>query len=342
MPTRQTLLMNSMKTNVKMPNSVNAPIGRVCCAIGWLLGSGLSLILLPATHAADSGEIVAVSSRLSDDYVRSKLPDGSFETENYTFGEGGHWGGAIQDDSIDKLKFMQVARTIAPPLAARKYLPARDPAKTKLLIMVYWGTTMGASGTEDSVAAQNLSRGMQHLRTAQDAVKAQKNSGVRPSGTDKLMALTAQQAALAELDNALVVSYAEEHDRDRTNLMNARMLGYNASGMIGTDYGQWLEFTALHSRSQDLIDEIEDNRYFVVLMAYDFQVLLKEKKHKLLWETRYSIRQRGNEFDRQLAAMTEYASKYFGEDTHGLLRKPLPEGHVTLGKLEVGEVVPDK
>jgi hypothetical protein len=124
--------------------------------------------------------------------------------------------------------------------------------------------------------------------------------------------------------------------------MNARMLGYNASGMIGTDYGQWLAFTALHSRSQDLIDEIEDNRYFVVLMAYDFQVLLKEKKHKLLWETRYSIRQRGNAFDRQLAAMTEYASKYFGQDTHGLLRKPLPEGHVTLGKLEVGEVVPDK
>ncbi len=331
-----------MKTQNMIPTAVRPPAARSRIAAGCLLGFGLALAILPTARAADSGEIVAVSSRLSDDYVRNKLPDGSFEAENYTFGEGGHWGGAIHDDSIDKLKFMQVARTIAPPLAARKYLPARDPAKTKLLIMVYWGTTLGTNGTEDSVAAQNLSHGMQHLRTAQDAAKAMlKNTSVRPSGTDRVMALTEQQQALAELDNALVVSYAEEHDRDRTNLMNARMLGYNASGMIGTDYGQWLEFTALHSRSQDLITEIEDNRYFVVLMAYDFQVLLKEKKHKLLWETRYSIRQRGNQFDRQLAAMTEYASKYFGEDTHGLLRKPLPEGHVTLGKLEVGEVVPD-
>jgi len=38
----------------------------------------------------------------------------------------------------------------------------------------------------------------------------------------------------------------------------------------------------------------------VVLMAYDFQLLWKEKKHKLLWETRFSIRQRHNDFDRQL------------------------------------------
>jgi hypothetical protein len=91
-----------------------------------------------------------------------------------------------------------------------------------------------------------------------------------------------------------------------------------------------------------LIDDVEDDRYFVVLMAYDFQLLWKEKKHKLLWETRFSIRQRRNAFDQQLAAMAQYASRYFGQDSHGLIRQPIPEGQVILGELKVVGVDPEK
>ena len=173
-------------------------------------------------------------------------------------------------------------------------------------------------------------------------MKALMNSGGSPSGTDRVIALTERQVALAELDAALTITDAENHQREQANLLNARMLGYNATGMIGTDYGRWLEFTAFRSRERDLIDEIEDNRYFVVLMAYDFQLLWKQKKHKLLWETRFSIREHRNDFGKVLPEMAQYAAKYFGQDSHGLLRKPLPEGHVTLGKLEVCEVVPEK
>jgi hypothetical protein len=67
-------------------------------------------------------------------------------------------------------------------------------------------------------------------------------------------------------------------------------------------------------------------------MAYDFQMMWKEKKHKLLWETRISLRQRGNDFGRQLPAMMLYASHFFGEETDGLVRNPIPEGHVEVGE----------
>jgi hypothetical protein len=30
--------------------------------------------------------------------------------------------------------------------------------------------------------------------------------------------------------------------------------------------------------------------------------------------------------------MAQYASAYFGQDTHGLLRKPVPEGNVRVGE----------
>ena len=69
-------------------------------------------------------------------------------------------------------------------------------------------------------------------------------------------------------------------------------------------------------------------------MAYDFQKIWKQKKRELLWETRFSIRQRGHDFDQQLTAMAQQASKYFGKDSHGLVRENLPEGRVELGELK--------
>jgi len=260
----------------------------VCC--------GASLVTQPAVRAAADGEITAVSSRVSADYVRMRLADGSFQPEAFAFGEGGHLSGIAHDDTIDKLNFKDVARTIAGPLAGQKYQPAKDPSQTKLLIMVYWGTTTGSSDDPNFPPARTLE--------------------------EKLMF---------------------KSQRDQDDVRNARLLGYDSEGLIGTDYGRRLLISgALRRKADDLLDEIGDNRYFVVLMAYDFQLLWKEKQHKLLWETRFSVREHRNDFGEVLPEMAQFASKYFGQDSHGLLRKPLPEGHVTLGKLEVGEVVPEK
>jgi len=75
-------------------------------------------------HATDDdSEITAVSSRVSDDYIRTKQPDGSFQPETYAFGPGGYWSGGSSDKTIDNVKFLDVAKVIATPLAQRKYLP---------------------------------------------------------------------------------------------------------------------------------------------------------------------------------------------------------------------------
>lgn len=264
---------------------------------------GLSLMALAAAAMAEDTVEVAVSGRrVSSDYVRTKLADGSFEPETYIFGQGGYWSGAMRDESIDKLKFIDVAQCIAIPLGAQNYLPAKDPKKIRLLIVVYWGTTTGTSDTSASAAYQNFF-----------ASQIPGEAGQTFSG------------------DALDLVLSENALRDQANLQNARMLGYDSTGMIGTG----LEMTAMRGRERDLIDEIEENRYFVVLMAYDFQLMWKENKSKLLWETRYSIRQRRNEFDKQLMAMTASASRYFGQDSHGLIRKEIPKGKVTIGDLKV-------
>jgi hypothetical protein len=116
--------------------------------------------------------------------------------------------------------------------------------------------------------------------------------------------------------------------RDRQNLENAKVLGYlpemvRLEKFRGTVFNSFLR--------QDVVDDVEENRYFVVLLAYDFQTLWKHKQRKLLWETRFSIRERRNDFGKALAAMAENASRYFGQDSHGLIRKRLPDVNVTIG-----------
>jgi hypothetical protein len=88
-----------------------------------------------------------------------------------------------------------------------------------------------------------------------------------------------------------------------------------------------------------VVEEVAESRYYVVLLAYDFQILSKTKQRKLIWETRFSIRERHNEFGKQLAGMALTASRYFGQESDGIRRKPLLNGRVELGETKtLGEV----
>jgi hypothetical protein len=285
-----------------------------------LVAFGL-LLPLPA-HAADEIEgITAVSARVAKDYVRAKLPDGSFQPETYVFGEGGYWGGELKDLTIDKLKFIDVARVVAAPLAGQKYLPARDPNKTKLLIMVYWGTTAVPPPYEQDTMYQNFQHAIEEYRILLAAGALDEAMNVYYSGLQQL-----------NIANGI---------RDRLDYKNAKMLGYDteSSSLVATDYGAHVAETAIGVDQRDQVAEIEDNRYFVVLMAYDFRLLWKEKKHKLLWETRFSVNEKHNAFDKALPFMAQYASRYFGQPTDGILRTRVLDGRVDIGDVKsLGEV----
>ncbi len=300
-----------------------------------LLAGALALLAFKTMGRAsdDIDGITAVASRVSNDYTRAKLPDGTFRPESYAFGEGGKWAGEISDVTIDKLHFIDVARVIAAPLASRNYVPSRDPNGTKLLVMVYWGTTAVPGPASDSTAYEQFKDAQAILHAAlihPPPASAQKN----PAAANAML-----NAAYSQMSAATIMLNVENRKNDRIDFSNALMLGYDSPGLIGTEKGNYVRGTAFGLDRDDLYSEIEENRYFVVLMTYDFQLLWKHKKRKLLWETRFSISERRNQFDKALPVMAQYASRYFGEDSHGLSRMRVPEGNVDVGDLKsLGEV----
>ncbi len=307
-----------------MPPMRAAPILRF---VGLL---GMVAVLTAAAGAfnlRDSNDITAVSGRTSPDYVRRRQADGTFAPETYAFGKGGVWGGAMKDQSFEKMTFLDVAHVIAQPLAEKNYLPSSDPKNAKLLIMVYWGTTHATEHASDSDAYTRMSSimgGEMHPPTP----PALKSTGAKVQGTP------ASQAELV----ALAAIEAENRIRDKDDALNAAMLGYDSWWFSVANYRD----TPLDVFRKEMLDELEANRYFVVLMAYDFQLMWKEKKHKLLWETRFSVRQRGHNFDEDLAAMADAASKYFGQDSQGLVRTSVPFAHVEIGEVKSLGTVPER
>jgi hypothetical protein len=145
------------------------------------------------------------------------------------------------------------------------------------------------------------------------------------------MAAAIENANNSALDQSLALTAMANRQRDRQNIENASIIGY----LPALKQLDGSRMTALDLRRRDLHQEVEESRYYVVLLAYDVQTMLQHKQRKLLWETRFSIPQRHNDFSKQLAAMTQTAASYFGQDSDGLTHKPVREGRVILGEPKV-------
>jgi hypothetical protein len=318
----------------------SCPVSLPVAASLAILASMSSAFQAEGAQYADlpSDQITAVAAKAAPDYIRVRLKDGTYAPENYAFGEGGHIGGPMVDVSIDPLKFIDVARTISLPLAERDYFPTHDPKKTKLLIMVYWGLTQVPPPLNSSGWVSNLSAIENKAANARGSATGGGGKGYHHQDSSAGLS----DWILDEMSAQETIMNIENQERAHDDFLNACMLGYDAEDVVGTDYGNNLRGSPMAMHRDALVEEIEDNRYFVVLMAYDFQMLWKDKKHKLLWETRFSLRQRHNDFDKSLEGMARAASAYFGQNSSGLIHRPVPVGNVDIGPLKVVGAPEDK
>jgi hypothetical protein len=212
---------------------------------------------------------------------------------------------------MDKLSFDDVSRVITQPLADQNYVVSGDRSTTKLFIVVYWGTTIAPEDTSPKSGRES----------SQLTEKANSLDGTDPG---QAAAYRAEASSFRPMESRI---------DNQVDAQSANLLGY-------TD--ELLRTSPKDPQRLTLQDEIEEDRYYVVLLAYDYQLARKTMQHKLLWETRFSIPERGTDFDKAFPLMTSIAAKYFGQDSHGLIHHNLGEGHVEIGEPQSLGALPEK
>ncbi|MBI2513303.1 MAG: hypothetical protein HYV96_15100 [Opitutae bacterium] len=322
-----------MKTALHPSPSLRLPrLARVSLTASLLLlGQALTRA---ATELSDS-ELTTVFSTVHNGYQREKLPDGSLKPVRYVFGEGTFDPGSARDSSLDRVKFAQLAKLLAPALAKQGYLPGRDKNTIDQVIVVHWGRTAGWQSDGYGDAYGTLKTTYATMRNAfpdlpdpatltDEQIKALVSDARTrgPGGTP---------GAANEMDNMLLMLEMQADARDRTNTRNAKLLGYQSTlSRLPTFHGNLVS-----PDRDDLVQEIEDDRYYVILAAYDFQAGLKSRQPKILWITRFSLETHGNNFDGSISQMIQAASAHFGHPSDRLRHARPSEGRAVPGKLEV-------
>jgi len=295
--------------------------------------------LFAATVSASNDRIVtAVFSRTYNGYERPRAADGSFEREYYALANGSYLPGVAADASIDKVKFPQIAGVTAQFLALRNYFLAPDAKQARFLLVITWGKTIPLDDGVYRNSLDSFGIAFNQLIRAQASLGGMSISETR--GGDGIVSAKGALLQAAKDDfEAQTVQFNMFNDmRRKADERNAQTLGYVDE--INRRDGP-ARFAGGGSSFDDLIDDIENERYFFVISAYDFPTAVKTGQRKLLWATRVSVQAQGNRFNEAAAYMLAKASKYFGQDSDGLIRQFDREGKVTLGELKVVGVVPE-
>lgn len=273
-------------------------------------------------------------SVVSPDYQRQRLPNGQWEQETYAIGFGNMLDPTGRDESLTTLSRQEMVEVIANALYRENYVSGTDKDNTDLLIVLNWGKTVPYDDGLSQISIDGMTSAMNAINQA--------NSDIAnaPSGPESGEVETTNPDDFAgELQTMLAMQSMADRARRQANNYNARLLGFapEISDLYATDptFGPrraWLE---------DLEFEIETERYFVILQAYDFKKLVENKEKDLLWITRFSIRAKGRSFDTELANMANAASTLFGNKSDRLHRRLLP-GRTSHGEIEVVETIEDE
>jgi hypothetical protein len=250
---------------------------------------------------------VSVRAEAWDEFTTDRARDPSKKILTYRFLKGIYHPGTISDSSMKELTFKDIVTDVAINLGKNNFIPDPDPENTDLIIVVHWGRTRPA---EDSL--EEL-----HGYTSYDDM-----GGTTPD-VGILFDNPSNISSELEFNYNASLSIAESNAGNA--YYKAQLLGMEeAFGLKGTRYDE--------ERLKRMIDE---ERYFIILMAYDNKKL-KEGETVLLWKTRYSMRALGQSFTAAIGQMNHIASNYYGENMKGLITKRFDDkSDVKIGEVEV-------
>jgi hypothetical protein len=285
-------------------------------------------IALPGVLWAQPTDPVAVSSTSTAEYSQQKFGPGAPKPESYLFFQGKFYGGTTRDTDLENAQFNQIVKILAENLVHQNYFPSKDPKNADLLIVVHWGTTtvyVNPNMQDDQDRLNQLQAAYNAQVAASQSSTSRKGGGGGPPPPPP---------DPGPLNAALQMVDADREQMMKQIGVNAQLLGFNDQIVKDRAAGT-ASASGVSTSESNLLELLTEERYFVVLMAYDYHTMKKGSTPKLLWSTRFSIRAPGNKFTAALPVMSKAAADYFGRAIDGLkMEKPLST--LREGKVEVG------
>ena len=283
-----------------------------------LLALVTSSCAISSTATAQARFESAVYAYRSPEYKREVQANGSYAREYYAISNAGAAQGTVRGRLVDEVTFSQLSGVLAEHLGRKNYFLARNKEEASLLLVVHWGASLpykeGNYRTDLNAAASAFS---------------QVASAEPPKST---LEYSERSVAETDFERALDQMLFSTNWRDYQNGQTARILGYTRELMEADDIRRYYGGGHLF---HDLIQEIEQPRYYVFVSAYDFRRLNNKGERKLLWRTRVSMRTQDNRFAEKLGALIASAAPHFGEQRHHLIRKQMPNVTVEIGEATV-------
>lgn len=253
-------------------------------------------------------KLVVVRSVVTSEYLEKRMTDEKRQPQSYVFMTGRYFAGTTHDNSLDKTSFRTIAERLAPDLRQQDFYPAESLAKADLLLIVHWGVTYG--NNRDSVT---ISTSMENLF----------NLGIESEGAQREW--DAAAAAGDFVASALAQGkLAALHDESRSNIQEIALNQSAKTEDNATLLGLGVELQKPNTnpfgdeRMKALYEMTLEERYFVIVMAYDVPALVSSKKLKRVWTLRASISTAGINFHQALDRMGNIASRYFGTRQEGV------------------------
>lgn len=213
----------------------------------------------------------------------------------YHFYQGNFHGGSVADGSLKRVTLQDIAETLANDMAEQNFYPAESTLEGDLLIVLHWGVT------EVEIELDEL-----FPDSGESGESTVDEDGFETEAGDTASDLsTLRRSSVAE---------------------NARLTGIQkALSKKGL----------LPSEREEIRSLLDEERYFIILMAYDWQILQKEKRNELLWSCRFSLPAIGTNFEDAVPSLSRAAMRHIGTNLDDLAKT---KTHLGWGKTKVGEL----
>ena len=286
-------------------------------AMRFAIATAATSFIAGTTFAVKTARVF-IDSEASDTYNEVKENDGEAKYETYVFIKGNFYDSDFADKSLRAASFEEVATTLAENMKQRNYYPSSSPSEGDLLIVVHYGTTSVEPDLEELFMLDSTDPYAQ----AETSEGSEEEPGFSEVYSDDFVDL----ADLSDFGSNNTAQHQQTMRNNRLGISKA----LNRKNITSTE-----EF--------DLRVEMQDERYFIILMAYDYEKLRSENERELLWTTRFSVPSLGTNFEDAYPALARAASAYYGTslEKYAKTSTHFGTGTVDIGTLETVGVEED-